>query len=254
MLGELYQPKGKAAEHVKFVLQEEDVYACNVAFGCTGRCGYCYNPLATHKGEAYFTVRQPSKPPAEFVLRQLEKGLHPGGVFLSFSTDPCMNMAGAVELCRLLLERGIKVATSTKFTCLPVEGIYHGITYITGDEDFHRIHEPDTAPSHLRLSSLRTKSRDEHTWASLEPFPVSDIYKVDVEATVEDLHFVDAIILGKWNYNPKASTPKAREEYAAIIPRFLDACRSHGIRGYVKQETLNFISPPTRTTLREDPA
>jgi hypothetical protein len=239
MLGELYKPKGLAAEHVKFVLQEEDVWACNVAFGCTGRCGYCYNPLATHKGEAYFTVRQPSKPPAELVLRQLEKGLRPGGVFLSFSTDPCMNMAGAVDLCNLLVERGIKVATSTKFTCLPIEGIHHGITYITDDEDFHRIYELGTAPAHLRLNSLGMK---EHTWASLEPFPVSDIFKVNVEATVEDLHFVDAIILGKWNYNPKASRPKAREEYAAIVPRFIDACNCYGIRWHVKRETIQFIN------------
>ena len=251
MLGELYQPKGLAAEHVKFVLREEDVWACNVAFGCTGRCGYCYNPLVTHKGEAYYTVRQPSKPPAELVLRQLEKGLRPGGVFLSFSTDPCMNMAGAVDLCRLLMGRGVKVATSTKFLCLPVEGIYHGITYITGDEDFHRIHEPGTAPAHLRLSSLREKRRDEHTWASLEPFPISDIFEVDIGATVEDLNFVDALILGKWNYDSRASTPKARSEYAEIVPTFLDACRRYGIRGYVKQDTMNFICPPTRTTLEE---
>ena len=83
--------------------------------------------------------------------------------------------------------------------------------------------------------------RGEYTWVSLEPCPSPSIWKQDLQNILEALYFVDLMILGKWNYNKRASTSEAREYYHGAVDVFTDFCTGHNIRHYVKSGTLKFI-------------
>ena len=92
---------------------------------------------------------------------------------------------------------------------------------------------------------------------SMEPWPVQDIYPYDINDIKEfweDLAHdcVDFIVFGKWNYDPRSRTEKARQEYAEIIPQFIDFCNDHGIRYHVKSDTLDFISISSKELRRDD--
>lgn len=83
VLGELYRPKGLALETAQAVLEIENPFALNPAWGCPNGCKYpCHNHLRT-KG----TVRFPERHPMNPVENQMLRGLHPDGVFMSFRTD-----------------------------------------------------------------------------------------------------------------------------------------------------------------------
>lgn len=247
MLGELYKPKGKALEHAEFILNipESRCQACNVALGCTGGCTYCYGPKSSMRFSEYSIVKRPDYNLVEVVGNQLRRMPEkPLGVFLSFLTDPAMNWVQTHPLCDYLLDQGISVATSTKFAELPpIPGVHTGITYTVSEEDYWKRYEPGTSKPEFRVRYLRDADRmGNPTWASIEPFPVKIIYPASIEKTVDDLNFVDKLILGRWNYDSRASTKEAIEEYRNTIPSFIDSCRTYGIKYYVKQETLALLN------------
>lgn len=126
MLGELYKPSGKALEHARTVLEMEEIHAVNVALGCSVGCGYCYGPLSTRQSrENWRQVRYPKKKPVDLIKKQLDKGLEPEGGFISFLTDPLLPRVreSTEEVAQLLLDRGIRVATSSKLGISSVDGI-----------------------------------------------------------------------------------------------------------------------------------
>jgi hypothetical protein len=77
----------------------------------------------------------------------------------------------------------------------------------------------------------------------MEPYPPSAIYKQDIKALLEELAFVDLIVFGKWNYDKRATTEEARQEYAENINVLTDFCKSNNIRLHIKSDTLSFANP-----------
>lgn len=245
MLGELYKPRGKALEHAQVVLETEEPYAVNVSLGCHIGCEYCYGPISTRQSrENWRQVRYPKKNPVDLITRQLDKGLEPMGVFISFLTDPLLPMVreSTEDVARLLLDRDIQIATSSKLDLVSVDGVRHGMTIVSLDEEFS-IQEEGHAPSpKSRVEKLKdAHERGEYTWVSLEPCPCPGIWKQDLHKLLEELNFVDLIVLGKWNYDKRASTIEAREYYRDTVIMFRGFCTEHGIRYHIKSDTLKFI-------------
>lgn len=247
MLGELYKPRGKAREHAQIVLETEEPHAVNPAFGCSLGCDYCYGPLATRQSrENWRKVRLPKKEPAELVRRQLDKGLQPEGVFISFLTEPFLpNVRTLTEpVIKLLTDRDIRVATSSKvgLSSQLGLGIRHGMTVISLDQEFCQTHEPRAPPPQERIAKLHKYHKlGEYTWISMEPCPCSAIWQQNILDLLKEVYFVDLIVKGKWNYDKRCNTEEAKQGYAVIISQFEDFCKEHGIKYHIKSDTLRFI-------------
>ena len=248
MLGELYIPKGKAFETAQQVLEISEPWACNVAYGCTNCCEYCYVPYIK-KGE----VRFPKKFPVELVKAQLEKGLKfevnkdlkPVGVFLSFTTDPFLKELhnATMDLIELLIDKGIGVATLSKmgFSFLYRASwlIRTGMTIVSPSDDFSKKFEPRALPISGRIKLLEMiKQKNGYTWVSLEPYPTPEIWEQDLIKLLDRISFVDFIIFGKWNYDIRANDI---EFYKKTVNEFKTYCKKHSIRYAVKSDTLRFI-------------
>jgi hypothetical protein len=89
--------------------------------------------------------------------------------------------------------------------------------------------------------ALSQSDSGEYTWASLEPLPCPEIWEQDILDLLRELRFVDFLILGRWNYDRRASTTEAREYYSSAVDTFRDFCAEHDIRHHVKAGTLKFI-------------
>lgn len=101
----IYQPQGKAREYA--------IWACNLYVGCSNDCSYCYckrgvlgavmgKPKATLKkcfkneNDAFLTFQKE-------LLRYRERIIADGGLFFSFSTDPCLQETiGLTMVCVFL--------------------------------------------------------------------------------------------------------------------------------------------------------
>lgn len=247
MLGELYTPKGKAFETAKAVLEVENPMALNVAWGCANKCTYCYNRRLTRDLKMSF----PKKPVVELVHGQLNDGLNPEGVFISFGTDPYLdeNWRNTDEVVKLLRRNGIRVAVLSKlgvrspfFVAVhekkDVPQVRHGISIVSLSERFWRTYEPNTYPPKARLRMLRihkNKFRD-YTWVSIEPYPCPEIYDQCFHEILEAISFVDFAIFGRWNYDKRANTAEAKTFYLEKAEEFKDFCESNGIRYRVKSD------------------
>jgi len=256
MLGELYRPRGLALETAMAVLEteEENTYACNVAWGCSNACRYCYVPKITHQKQTGI-VRLPAKPPVELVRLQLELNYRfhavqytNSGVFLSFCTDPFLRQlrSSTEDLIKLLLSHRIRVATLSKVGTIGVvtdHKIRHGMTIVSHENKFRNEFEPNTPSPLTRIAELKglKENWDQYVWTSMEPYPPSAIYKQRIEDLLEELNFVDLIIFGMWNYDKRARTEQARIEYAENIQILTDFCKSNNIRLHVKSDTLKFV-------------
>ncbi len=244
MLGELYKPQGLARETAQAVLKCEEPFACNVSTGCSNQCVYCYLPKFLHTSrEQCAKVRHPVSTPVQLVTAQIEKGLHPEGVFLSFLTDPFLpeNEDASDRLCGFLLQHNIKVATLSKCG-FSKYGVRHGITLVSLDDMFHDTFECYTTYPDYRLAHLwMWKKHGAYVWVSMEPYPTSSIYKQSFDALLERLFFVDLIVFGRWNYDARANTLEARQEYSDRINTLTDFCKAHGIKWHIKSDTLKFV-------------
>lgn len=240
MLGELYQPKGLALETARAVLEVDDPWAVNVAWGCRLGCKYpCYNWFRT-KGKMTF----PKKPVVDLVRKQLEKGLEPKpeGVFVSFGTEPLLaeNVGTTIAVVNLLRGYGIRVAVLSKIGTVDIDDfeIRHGTTIVSFANAFSRAYEPSALDPIIRRQELICASEmGNYTWVSIEPYPGPAIFKQDIKPFLEQLDFVDFLIFGKWNYNPKCNTPEAKEFYKEAAVEFVDFCKDHRIRYHVKSDT-----------------
>ena len=252
MLGQLYRPKGKALDTARAVLECDDVYACNVAKGCTNQCSYCWLkefPYFMENGKMEF----PKRSPVEYAREQIEKGLKPEGIFLSFLTDLFLsvNLKHAQNLICFLLSKGIEVATLTKsgivigdldFTDAYGDNLRMGISIVSLDNGFRDKHEPHTRTISCRLDSLKILKRFGYfVWVSIEPYPTPDIWKQDLIELLEELSFADFLLFGKWNYNWRAENLSARIFYRDMVDQFTGFCKENKIRHFVKPDTLKFI-------------
>ena len=247
MLGELYPPRGLAKETAQVVLEADKPFACNVAWGCPNDCRFpCYGPLTMRQSRSeYLKVKLPKEPPVQLVKRQFEAGLRPEGVILSFITDPFLkvNWKNTETLVGFLLENGVRVAVLSKMDVSYHEDVRHGITVVSLENWFWKTYEPHVPSPVQRLLMLENKAdQGEYTWLSMEPCPCPSIWPQDINELLERIKFVRLIILGKWNYDSRANTPEAREEYRGIVEAVRDFCRSNQIRLHVKSDTLKFIA------------
>lgn len=246
-LGELHHPKGLALEQAQQVLELKNPHAVNVALGCRGGCTYCYGPRASFRGGKWGDVRLPKTPPISLVKKQLDGGLLIEGVFISFLTDPYLPevRSNTEGLISYLTEQGIRTATSSKIDVSNQLENRSGMTIISPYKEFSVEYEPNVMSPQKRIAVLKGVSdRGQYTWVSLEPCPVKAIYPYkmkDLHDFWESLKFVDFIIMGKWNYDRRASTEEAREEYSMIIGEFEDFCENNKIRFHIKSDTLKFI-------------
>ena len=236
MLGELYKPKGLARETAQAVLEVDEPWAVNVAWGCKNVCDYCYIQYIK-KGD----MRFPKEKPFNLVLKQLEKGLVPDGVFISFNTDPLLreNYAHTWALISLLRAYDIRVAVLSKEGVLPLTDweIRHGVTLVSLSSDFAKVYEPNAVSPMKRLDGLKLASEEgAFTWVSIEPYPPPAVFKQELKTLLEQLAFVDFMILGKLNYDKRANTPEAKEFYKQAAVEFVDFCKAHGIRYHVKSD------------------
>lgn len=252
MLGELYCPRGMALETARAVLEVDNPHAVNVALGCPNECSYCYGPLASRQGrEKYHSVlRYPKFEPFVLVRNQIAKGLKVEGGFASFLTDPYLPELSKEtdDLVHFLLEKGIRTATLSKIGASPHFGNRNGMTIVSPYKGFAKKYESGVSSPQDRILKLE-ETHPHYTWVSMEPCPVSDIYPYDLKDIRnfwEDLNFVDFIIFGKWNYDKRAKTEKARKEYMEIVPLFEEFCQDYGIKYHVKSGTREFIHPLER--------
>lgn len=235
MLGELYKPKGLALETARAVLEVDEPYAVNVAWGCRLGCKYpCYNWFRT-KGKMTF----PKEPPVDLVERQLEKGIKPEGVFISFGTEPLLteNIANTIAVVNLLRDYSIRVAVLSKMGTLNIDDfeIRHGATIVSFSNAFSRTYEPNALDTLIRRQELICASEGgSYTWGSIEPYPCPVIFKQDIKPFLEELNFVDFLIFGPLNYDKRANTPEAKEFYKQAAAEFVDFCKAQGIRYHVK--------------------
>jgi DNA repair photolyase len=264
MLGELYVPSGLALETARAVLELEDVYACNVALGCPNNCGYCYGPLSCKKSkEEWLKMRLPKEQPIDLVRKQFVKAtmkkqpLTNGaskGFFISFFTDPFhpINRRATEDLLQFLVRQGFtRAATLSKLGISTHLNIRTGMSIVSLDEAFRKQYEPNTLPFKSRIKLLHSASlANDYTWVSMEPYPTSAIWKQPIEPLLEELKAseVNLIVFGKWNYDKRASTEQAKQEYTDNIDILTDFCKSNNIRLHVKSETLAFIGRKERTT------
>jgi DNA repair photolyase len=116
------------------------------------------------------------------------------------------------------------------------------MTIVSIDAEFTRRYEGGTPKPMMRVETLRAMhDAGEYTWASLEPFPCPEIWEQDILEVLRELRFVDFMIMGKWNYDRRASTAQAREYYRGTVDTFRNFCSKHNIRHHVKTGTLRFI-------------
>jgi len=243
VLGEIYMPKGLARETAQVVMNVVNPHAVNVAVGCSNKCRYCYVARRYHLRK---DLSLPQKPPVLLVAKQLEKGLDPDGVFISFLTDPFLDQTRKLTepLIELLLDQNIRVATLSKMglSLTRNQELRGGMTIVSTDPKFWRTWEPNALDPKKRIQLLEHENEiGFYTWVSIEPYPTPALWEQDILDLLEEIKFVDLIIFGKWNYEPLATGPDAEIAYRANVHDIRDFCRSHGIRLHIKADTLRFI-------------
>ncbi|MCR4443171.1 MAG: radical SAM protein [Peptococcaceae bacterium] len=172
-------------------------------------------------------------------------------VHLSFSTDPFMY--GHQDICDLSLKiisllnaEGIKCTALTKGV-LPKElkNFYkkneYGITLISLNENFREKYEPYSAEYEKRIESLKYLHENGcKTWVSIEPYPTPNIMSQDFVKILQAVDFVDKIIFGRLNYNPKVSAYRGHKEYYNKLSNLvMEFCSARGIEYHIKKGTVS---------------
>jgi len=237
LLGNLYYPTGKAKETAQQILEVDNPMACNVAWGCTNACQYCFIRYVK-KGE----MRMPKVPPFELVDLQIRDGLKPEGVFLSFSTDPFLPELEKTTNKIIELLENFRVATLSKRGFTHIDYLWkirNGMTIVSDSDEFSKKFEPNALPVTERIKYLREiAEQGGYTWVSLEPFPTPNLFKQDLTKLLDEIDFVDFIVFGKWNYSTLTND---KTFYKESVDKFIKYCSEKGIRHFVKSDTLKFI-------------
>lgn len=184
----LYQPKGKAGEYAAF--------AANLFVGCSNMCEYCYckkGILANVMGQDKPQLKAGFKTDEDAIntfKKELKENIYAirdcGGVFFSFSTDPCLpeTWHSTCECAKFAMSLGVPVSILTKcaswaYTKAALELckgegqrlLAVGFT-LTGHDEL----EPNAAKNKERIAAMTyLKSKGIKTFASIEPI-------VDIES------------------------------------------------------------------------
>jgi DNA repair photolyase len=245
-------------------------YTINHVEGCSHGCLYpCYALLLAKRYgrvKSYDEWREPKLVSNTMELLEREIPLLKdkiGSVHLSFTTDPfMMAQPEVVETTLKIIDRlnrsGIKVTTLTK-------GVYpddlakngfaesneYGITLVSLDEEFRKQYEPYAAPYEDRIGSLRAlHDAGLRTWVSIEPYPSPNIVEQSLENILESVSFVDKVIFGKLNYNPRVAEYRQGKEFynrcSSLVRNF---CSKRGLQWYIKRGTDTVPRDATATDL-----
>jgi len=267
MLGELYYPKGQALETAQAVLEVEKPMAVNVAYGCVNKCAYCFGRKIYGKD---MSIRFPKVHPVLLIEKQLKKGIKPEGVFISFMTDPMLDIPVNIKL-----ERGFRITTLRNITFELIEWLsfnnikvallsksyydywkfyefYHdrqyrdiiiGTTVVSTKKEWYEKYEPNAVRPNERIKKLKELHElGFKTWLSFEPDPPPAIFKHDpIRDVLHKCAFVDLVVYGKMNYLKGSNTKEARQYYAEQIPEIEKFCKEHNIKLHVKKKTIEFV-------------
>lgn len=214
----IYRPKGKAGEYAR--------WAANLYVGCSNGCSYCYckkGVLKNASGNDMPMLKKCFKDETHAIwtfryelLKNKSAIIDDGGIFFSFTTDPCLLSTWKVHYDCILfaLAAGVPVTILTK--CVGwIEEPYTRFLWdnpefkkrlcigftLTGMDEL----EPDAASNDERIKALQLLSnKGIKTFASIEP--VIDIQK-SLEIIIRTRGFVDLYKIGllsgeKRNYGP----------------------------------------------------
>jgi DNA repair photolyase len=120
-----------------------------------------------------------------------------------------------------------------------------GITLISLDENFRKKYEPYSAPYNERIKSLHNlHKKGLKTWASIEPYPTPNIVKQDFLDVLKAISFVDKIVFGRLNYNPKVTGyPGYKDFYNKLGNAVREFCRRHHKAIHIKEGTMTGALP-----------
>jgi len=232
-------------------------YTINHVQGCAHGCKYpCYAFLMAKRFGRVKTYEDWIEPSlVENTLELLEREIPKYKnritiLHLCFTTDPFMYeyeeiSKMSIEIIKRLNANNIKCSVLTK-GLLPTElaelskDNEYGITLVSLDEVFREKVEPNAAPYHDRINSLKTlHEKGFKTWVSIEPYPTPNIIEQNILEILEAISFVDKIIFGRTNYNSEISKYKGvKEFYNDLSGQVIDFCIQKNIAYHIKDGTF----------------
>lgn len=234
-------------------------YSINHVEGCSHGCSYCYAMLAKIRRKDIKDYKEWTKPKIiGNALELLEKEIPKykkdiKSVFLSLTTDPFMYQQDEIrDLSLKIIERlnkdNIKSIVLTKGILpkqLAQKEIYganneYGITVDSLSRDYAKQYKPGAAPISESIKSLKfLHDAKEKTFASIEPYPTPNIFPQNIDEILKAISFVDKIIFGRLNYNPRVKEFKEYQafynEMAAKVKSF---CKKNNIECIIKKRTV----------------
>ena len=231
-------------------------YTMNHVLGCSHGCLYpCYAFLQKKRFGDIKTYEDWCEPAlVENTLDLLDEELPKfmnkiQMLHLCFTTDPFMFQYKEVQDMSLAAIKkinaaGVKCSVLTK-GILPIELAKcskeneYGVTLISTNEAFRKRMEPGSAPWKKRLAALRAlHDAGCKTWVSIEPFPTPNIVRQNLQALLEEVAFVDRIIFGRMNYNPKVTAYKEHKMFFnKCAAEVIEFCTNRGISYHITDGT-----------------
>lgn len=210
----IYNPSGKAGEYSR--------WACNLYVGCSNNCDYCYckkGVLGTAMGQPKAVLKKVFKNKQhalEVFTKELKKNADAirkeGGLFFSFSTDPCLPETLELTILCVMIATGMDVPCSILTKCTDWtkdENILASLTMvrplirigftITGMDVLER--GATVASNEERIQTMRMlHAKSIHTFASVEPvIDIQSAYKV----ILDSLDYCDMYKIGLRSGNTK---------------------------------------------------
>lgn len=252
----IYQPAGKAREYA--------LWACNLHKGCSNDCTYCYCKRGVLGSEMGGPVPELKKGIGneDDAFKTFEKELEKyrdgiirgGGLFFSFSTDPCLpeTLGLTLRCVGLAVDRGVPCRILTKRAEWINDGgdgwrlvkkkkqmLSVGFSF-SGWEPA----EPGASPECERVSALRKLSRAGiRTFTSFEP--ILDI--AGIEKTIKDiLDYCDEFKFGLLSGNAGKTAlyddpATLRREVASFFKFYDPFLKDFGKKVYWKKSVISLL-------------
>ena len=211
----IYNPSGKAGEYAQ--------WACNLYVGCSNDCDYCYckkGVLSSAMGQPKATLKKcfhDENDAFRVFIKELEKNADAirkdGGLFFSFSTDPCLPETIDMTMMCIMVATGMDVPctvltkcaawTEDKSVMSPLMSVKDKVTVgftLTGMDVMEQ--GPTVATNEQRIQAMRMFHRHGFkTFASVEP--VIDTEK-SLQMIIQSIDDCDTykigLLSGKKNY------------------------------------------------------
>jgi DNA repair photolyase len=239
----IYKTTGRAKEY--------NDYACNLFFGCSHGCVYCYGPDVLHRDRIEFHNNPvPRKNILDSLrahagaltkLRKIE-----GNILLCFVTDPYQpaDVMGEFtrEAIKILHSKGLGVTILTKggwraardFDILQ-PGDEFAVTLTCGKEETSLKWEPGAAIPEERIDVLKgAHDMGIKTWVSFEPvlFPGATLKLME-----RVREFADEYRIGKLNYHPHAK----EIDWKLFGQKAIECCQNLDIDYMIKADLAQYL-------------